>query len=307
MPFTPSVVTQQSSLKQSVWSAAQYTRAVLKLLRLHHWIKNFLVFVPVIFSSNFSHWEKNLQSIMAFFAFSFVASSVYILNDCVDAHLDRNHPVKRFRPLASRAIGFPFALFLFVILLSAGFFGSYFLLNPLVTVALIVYFCLNLLYSTVLKKYPPLDILTVGLFYLLRPFVGALAIGVFVSNWLIITTYCAALYLVTMKRASEVALWEQHGKKTRIALGAQTFHTLEMQAVMSMTIALVSYFLYASSFTGPFVFTAIPLIGLAFRLMLLKEKAIEKFETPEKLIFQDPTAALLFGLWGIGVLVYHFR
>ena len=175
----------------------------LKALRVYQWIKNFLVFVPMILASAFN--VNNLyESFIAFICISLSASAVYITNDIFDIESDRYHPRKRFRPIANGEISIPVAgvsaLLLFVvsaIVSSLNF--------PLIFLLLILgYILLNILYSSGLKKLNYIALFILSIFYTFRIFAGGIASSIEVSKWLIFFSIFFFLSLSTVKRLGEL-------------------------------------------------------------------------------------------------------
>jgi len=132
--------------------------AYLKLLRPKDWAKNLFLFIPVFFAGEFLNVSKLTSIIYGFIAFSFIASSIYIINDYKDVEDDRKHPVKRLRPIASGAVTPAAALFVCALLIIAGF-GVAWWIGIKFMFVLGIYFCINLGYSLGLKAIPILDII----------------------------------------------------------------------------------------------------------------------------------------------------
>ena len=147
--------------------------AYLKLLRPKDWAKNLFLFIPLFFSGALFQWELYPQLIAGFFAFSFVASAIYIVNDYRDIEDDRKHPVKRSRPLASGAVSKSLALVICGFLIIAGFAIAYFIKEKFLFV-LAIYFALNMAYSFGLKTIPILDTIIVAIGFVLRVKGGAM-------------------------------------------------------------------------------------------------------------------------------------
>ena len=126
-------------------------KTLIKLARVKHWLKNFLIFLPLIFSGSLTNLKLFALTLIAFFLFSFVSSVVYILNDINDIENDRKHPQKKNRPLASGAISIKYAyIFLIILLLISMIIGiaiSIKLNNLYVILIVLAYFILNILYS----------------------------------------------------------------------------------------------------------------------------------------------------------------
>ncbi|MBN7818454.1 UbiA family prenyltransferase [Bowmanella sp. Y57] len=188
------------------------TKVWAKQLRVHQWLKNLLVFVPVVVSGGFTDFNNVITIISAFLAFSFLASSTYILNDLLDLESDRVHKRKKNRPLAAGTIS-----------IKNGVFASLFLLSTSVLIAtylgynfslvLIAYLFLTLFYSFKIKQYIGMDVVALALLYTIRILAGAAAINVIVSFWLFAFSIFVFLSLALVKRCSEIQSMEAEGKQ----------------------------------------------------------------------------------------------
>jgi 4-hydroxybenzoate polyprenyltransferase len=178
-------------------------RTWAKLIRVHQWAKNALVFLPLLASHTF-HWHAVGQALLAAIAFSLCASSVYLLNDLVDLQDDRSHWSKRHRPLASGAIPLAHALLVMPALLAASMLVAAAVSLPFLGV-LVGYFALTTAYSFVLKRKMLIDVITLGGLYSVRVLGGAVAIDVIASKWLIAFSMCLFMSLALIKRYVELA------------------------------------------------------------------------------------------------------
>jgi 4-hydroxybenzoate polyprenyltransferase len=189
-----------------VWLNGADTRldwgAYLAELRPHHWAKNLLVFLPAFAAHDFSG-ETLRQSLLAFLALSLCASAGYFINDLIDLANDRNHPVKRLRPVASGRIPGVAAGIAAGLLLAAGLaFAA--AANAALLAVVAFYFVLSLTYTLLLKRRTFLDVVTLGLLYTLRIFAGAAATSIPVSPWLLAFSLFLFLSLAIVKRHVEL-------------------------------------------------------------------------------------------------------
>jgi 4-hydroxybenzoate polyprenyltransferase len=197
-----------------VWknTASSSLVSLLKAMRLQQWVKNFLVFVPLIAAHHYADLQRDVMALMAFVLFSLAASSVYLLNDLLDLQSDRHHIRKRNRPFASGALSPIIGWFLwpsiliFVAALSLAFMPFYF------TICLGVYFVLTVAYSFHLKQLAVFDVLTLAALYTLRIIAGAVAIDVAVSFWLLLFSMFIFFSLALIKRYSELKAARESGK-----------------------------------------------------------------------------------------------
>lgn len=177
-------------------------RTLIRLLRCHQWVKNVLVWVPVIAAHalGLTTWWIALW---AFVAFCLTSSSVYVLNDLLDMTHDRRHPTKRRRPLAAGEVPIPVAVALFFLLLIMGV-GLGWAVAPSFLGWLLVYVALTTLYSFYLKRLVVIDVVVLGLLYTLRIFAGAAAVAVVVSTWLFVFSLFLFMSLALLKRFTEL-------------------------------------------------------------------------------------------------------
>lgn len=276
--------------------------AWLKLLRPTHWIKNGLVFVPLVFSFNILDTWAVLASFIAFFSFSLMASTIYVLNDYVDIDRDRVHPTKKNRPLASGKISKPMGLIM--ALICAVLSIAMALQLPLMfLVVLIIYTVLNLSYSLYLKHIVIIDLLIVAACYLLRVYAGAKAIGVPITSWLLFITFFLALFIISGKRFSEIS---HHGAHSRPVLAEYTADFLATIMNISATGVIVFYALYTTTKNFLFGYSIIFIIFALFRILYWTQVK-KSAEEPEKLFVKDPWLAATVVLWAIlsGVTLYY--
>ena len=180
-------------------------RAAIEALRPKQWLKNSFVFAPLLFGKAFLNPPKVLAALLAFALFSAMASSVYILNDLLDAPRDRQHPTKKNRPIASGRLNARVAAILGAVL-AAGALGVAFWRMPDFAALLLVYALINVGYSLGLKHVVILDIFAIAVGFVLRVFGGALAIDVEPSRWLLTCTIFLSLFLAACKRRGELTL-----------------------------------------------------------------------------------------------------
>ena len=175
----------------------------LKLIRIYQWVKNLLLFLPIITSHAFMELNNIKLVIIAFFAFGLIASAGYIGNDIMDLNADRKHPRKKNRALASGKVSISTALVLSALFLFGGLTIA-FLLNIQFFFILLVYFILSITYSVVLKKYVLYDVFLLALFYTIRVLAGGVVTGIPISFWLISFSIFIFLSLSFVKRYSEI-------------------------------------------------------------------------------------------------------
>ncbi len=176
----------------------------LRALRVHQYVKNSLILVPIITAHQFSYAAVT-SALIAFVAFSLCASAVYIVNDLIDIESDRRHPTKRNRPLASGAINPWHAKALVPALLVAAL-ACAMTVSVKFALVLLAYLFLTTAYSVSLKRKMLVDVVVLGMLYTTRVIAGAVAISVVMSAWLLAFSMFLFLSLALMKRYSELAL-----------------------------------------------------------------------------------------------------
>lgn len=181
-------------------------RTWLRGLRVHQWVKNVLLFLPLLASHRFVEPGLWGLGVLAFLALSLCASSVYVLNDLMDLESDRLHPTKRRRPFAAGRISIPSALASVPLLLTAAIGGSLFLLPPIFTACLVAYVAVNLVYTSWLKKVAIADVVFLACLYSLRVLAGGFALGIVVSPWLLGFSLFFFLNLAFLKRYADLRL-----------------------------------------------------------------------------------------------------
>jgi 4-hydroxybenzoate polyprenyltransferase/phosphoserine phosphatase len=184
-------------------NAIDRTRAWIKLLRVHQWAKNALVFVPLMTARRFDLLAF-AEAIGAFFAFSLAASAMYILNDVIDLDADRKHPSKKHRPLAAGSVPIGTAMVLIPALLVIAFIGAL-AIAPSLAAALLAYVMLTTAYTFLLKRKMLVDVLTLASLYTIRVVGGAAAISVPLSEWLLGFSIFIFTALALIKRYVELA------------------------------------------------------------------------------------------------------
>jgi 4-hydroxybenzoate polyprenyltransferase len=187
-----------------------------KSLRLHQWLKNALIFVPLLAGHFLGDLHRVFLSLMAFVAFGMCASSVYLLNDLLDLEDDRHHPVKRRRPLASGAMPLLTGMAITPVLLFGAIAISLLLLPWRFGAVLTCYYVLTLAYSIVLKRRVMVDVVVLAALYTARIVAGTAAIAAHLTFWLLAFSMFIFLSLALVKRYAELHSMKQRGlMKTR--------------------------------------------------------------------------------------------
>jgi 4-hydroxybenzoate polyprenyltransferase len=220
-------------------------RAVAKALRPQEWIKNLLVFAGLLFSGKFTDPSAVADASVTFLAFCAVASAGYLINDAHDAELDRQHPTKRFRPIAAGELSPRTAIAIAVVLLIAGLAGALAIEGPLVAGLVAAYGAGTTLYSYVLKTEVILDVMTIAGLFVLRVLAGAVAVGADASAYLLLTTGMVALFLGFTKRRQEANSELHAGTSSRPVLEHYSIPFLDQMVAMVTASTVMSYAIYA--------------------------------------------------------------
>ncbi len=230
------------------------TRASLLLIargmRPRQWIKNLLVFMAPAAAGVLGDWHTALRVTAAFFVFCLVASGTYLVNDVIDADSDRYHPIKRHRPVASGALRPGVAAgsgaSLIVMAVAAALF-----VGPWgFAIVVATYAALSVAYSLRLKREPVMELAVVAACFVLRAVAGGVVAHVHLSNWFLVFTSFAALFLVTGKRCAEHARLGHDRGVHRLVLDQYTESFLKSTLTISATVTVASYCLWAFERTG---------------------------------------------------------
>lgn len=282
-------------------------RPLLVSLRPLQWAKNLFVLAPLVFGHKLGDPEAVGQALLALVAFCCAASTIYLINDIRDREEDRNHPLKRLRPLAAGTLAVPVAIATAVVLGTAAF-AIGLLLGRGFLAALGVYMILSLLYTHWFKHMVILDVMCISLGFVLRVLAGAAATNVEVSRWLFLCTIFLALFLAFSKRRHEITLLAGAASGQRKVLDHYNPAFLDQMINVVTASAVVSYALYSVSpetvakyNTQDLVYT-IPLVlyGIFRYLYLMYQSPGER--NPTEAILRDPPFLINMVLWGLAVV-----
>jgi 4-hydroxybenzoate polyprenyltransferase and related prenyltransferases len=207
---TAEIIRQEVYVEREFQKDSEGCSLWLRALRVHQWLKNLLLFVPLLTAFSFFDFDKLTFMAMAFMAFSFAASATYMVNDLWDLENDRAHPRKRLRPFASARLPILNGLVVATGALILAIFLAFSVSNGFLTM-LLLYLVLTSAYSWVLKEYVLIDVLMLSLLYTLRIVAGSAAIGITTSSWLLAFSVFIFLSLALVKRCAELVSLEQNG------------------------------------------------------------------------------------------------
>ena len=271
-------------------------KSYLKLMRLHHYLKNLLLFVPLLCSGQFFELHRFLSGCVAFIAFSMITSVVYIFNDIKDKENDMNHPVKCNRPIAAGEVSVKGALCLAAALFIIAFLCNLVVFNSLSTILLVFYLLINISYSFGLKTIPILDVAILVSGFLLRILYGTIVTNIVISNWLYLTVITLAFYFSLGKRRNE--LKNIKTAETRKVLNKYTISFLDRNMYMCLTLANVFYALWSMDKntinlynTNYLIFTVPVVLIITMRYSFLIEG--ESDGDPIEVLIQDKTLLCL--------------
>lgn len=214
-------------------------KSYFKLMRVHHYFKNLLVFIPLVFSGQFYDASKILSAVYAFIIFSLLSSVVYIINDIRDVHKDRLHSEKRNRPIASGAVSIRAAWMLVGVLITVIAVLCVLCLNSVYPALLLAaYLLLNIGYSFGLKNLPIVDIIILVSGYLLRLLFGAAVTDITISKWLYLTAIGASFYMGFGKRRNE--LQSENGTRKVLQFYNKGFLDKNMYMCLGLTVMFYS-------------------------------------------------------------------
>jgi len=281
--------------------------AIIRSLRPGQWAKNVLIFAPLIFAQQALERQALLRSLAAFAIFCLASGAVYLVNDLLDRASDREHPLKRRRPIASGALS-PSAAAAAAALAGAAALLAAALLDRRLALILGGYLFVNLAYSRVLKHLVILDVMTIASGFVLRVVAGGVAAGVALSSWLLLCTSLLALFLGFGKRRHELVLLEGSASSHRPILSEYSPYFLDQLIAVVTTSTLVTYALYTMDplvrqklgttylpLTIPFV-----LYGIFRYLYLVHQK--QEGGDPSQIVFGDRPLLVDIVLWGATVL-----
>lgn len=250
----------------------------LKLMRVKHYIKNGLIFLPLVFSGMFFNTRLLVETSLGFLSFCFLSSTIYILNDIRDVENDQNHPTKCKRPIACGAVSIQASSVLAFILFSLSMICN-FIIGPINYAAwgiLALYFIINCSYSLGLKNIPILDIALLVSGFLLRTLYGAIITDIRISNWLYLTVVSVSFYLGLGKRRNE--LMHISSLTTRGVLQYYNRDFFDKNMYQCLTLAVVFYSLWTVDPTtmqhigsGNLIWTVPFVIILCMRYSLIVE------------------------------------
>ncbi len=268
------------------------------------------IFLPIFFAGKLLDIDLLIRTIISFFAFSFIASSIYVINDYVDIESDKQHPVKKHRPLASGKIKKNQVVGTFFLLFFLAYFLCFLLHSWSITIIISIYFIMNLAYNFKLKHMAIIDVVIIAIGFLLRVFVGGQATNLPISIWAILLTFFLALIMGFGKRRGELINIEITGK-TRKALDGYNLQFTNTAITVISSCAIVCYIMYTldpvvkKNLHSDVVYTIIfVVIGILRYLQLTF--VYNKTESPVKVVYKDLFLQIDILLWILMIFVLKY-
>jgi 4-hydroxybenzoate polyprenyltransferase len=255
-------------------------RAAIKTGRPQEWIKNVFVFAGLLFSGKFDHPHDVLAAVLTFVAFCAISSAGYYVNDLVDVELDRQHPKKRFRPLAAGELSEGAAKTIAPLLAAFAIALAFAAVNWQVGLMVVGYGAAQLAYSFGLKQVVIVDVMTLAGLFILRVAAGAVAVDAHASEWLLLCTGMIALFLGFTKRRQEAVSELHQGSSSRPVLEHYSLPFLDQMVALVTTGTVITYSIYAvnSPIIGNKMMWTIPPVvyGIFRYLYLIYDRADDR-------------------------------
>jgi decaprenyl-phosphate phosphoribosyltransferase len=284
---------------------------VIKAMRPRQWLKNVLVLAAPVAALGgnvrYDYREVALKVLIAFVAMSLAASSIYLVNDARDVEADRQHPTKRFRPIAAGVVPEWLAYTLAVVLAVAAL-GISWLATLNLTLVVAIYLVIQLAYCFGLKHQAVLDICIVSSGFLIRAIAGGVAANIPLSQWFLLVMAFGSLFMAAGKRYAEMQLAERTGAKIRKSLESYTSTYLRFVWTLSATAMVVCYSLWAFERDGAnaswYAVTIVPITIAMLRYAVDVDGGLAG--EPEEIALKDRVLQLLFLAWigTIGAAVF---
>lgn len=284
---------------------------ILKIIRPTHWMKNVFVFLPMFFGGYLFDSDAIFSSSLAFIAFSLMASAVYCLNDIIDVEADRQHPVKKLRPIASGKVSIGEACMIMVVLIALSL-GVAAFANVDLVIIVGCYLLMEIAYCFKLKQYAIIDVCILALGFVFRLMAGGLATGIELSHWLVMMTFLLTLFLALAKRRDDVLMMNVTGKAPRKNTERYNLTFVNQAITINVAVAIVCYIMYTVSpeVVERFNTRYLYLTSLFCILGLLRYMQIafvdEKSGDPTKVMAHDHFLQLIVMAWAaaFAVIIY---
>ena len=285
----------------------------IQLTRPQQWLKNVFVMIPMFFGGSLLDTGDIKASLTTFFAFSFIASSIYCFNDIVDVEADRRHPVKCKRPIASGAISMVQARLLMLFMLVCSL-ATLLLLDTMthtltVGAVLVIYYVMNLLYCSKLKQYAIVDVCIIAFGFVLRVLAGSYATDIVPSKWLVLMTFLLTLFLSFSKRRDDVLRMNETGEAPRKNTTRYNLTFINQAITITASVTLVCYIMYTvspevvSRFHSDLLYLTSVFVLLGLLRYIQLTVVDQKSGDPTKMMLTDRFTQCVVLMWAMAFLV----
>lgn len=303
-------MTQESTPNES--NRGRWWLEVLRTMRPHQWVKNLFVLAPLFFARQYAEPEALAAGLVAALLFCLTAGTVYLFNDIADRHQDRKHPTKRHRPIASGRLSVSTARYA-AWAAGATSLGVAAIVDGWLAAVLGGYLVMNLAYSRVLKEWAFVDVGIIATGFVLRVLAGSVAVGVMLSEWLVLCTFLLACFLGLGKRCHELIL-RRAGAVDETRRGWSDYRPEQIEAALffvgGLTVAAYTIYTLTASlpdqplrtrhtpFNHPLLPVTVPLVvlGLARFYQLVQRQTPA---SPTETMLRDPVVLATGAVWGL--------
>ena len=286
-------------------------RNLILLLRPQQWVKNVFIFLPLFFHGDLTNVSMLVKAVIAFFCYSFAASSIYCFNDIYDVEADRKHPKKCKRPIASGAVSIPKAYCLMAVMFVLSLALAYFSLGDTgmsVIGVICFYYLMNIAYCVKLKQIALVDVFIIAVGFVLRVVLGGIVNSIELSQWIVLMTFLLALFLAFAKRRDDVVLYQETGVLPRKNVNRYNLDFMNQAITIVATITLVAYVMYTVSdevmqrFGSRYIyFTTVFVLAGVLRYLQLTIVDV-KSGSPTKVLMKDRFVQLCIAGWVVSFL-----
>lgn len=285
---------------------------ILKILRLHQWVKNTFIFIPLFFGGSLFDMADWTSSLVAFVAFSFAASAIYSINDIVDVEADKKHPKKCKRPIAAGLVSKRQASLLAIILAIAALALPFLLNNWMLSVVIALYLAMNLCYCIRLKHYAIIDVCIVAMGFVMRIVAGGVATDIVLSRWIVMMTFLLTLFLSFAKRRDDVLIMNETGMAPRKNTSRYNLTFINQAITITGGVMLVCYIMYTVSpevierFNSPNLYMTSFFVILGLLRYIQLTVVDERSGEPTRLVLSDRLIQLIIAGWIISfaIIIY---
>ncbi len=274
------------------------------LFRVKQYIKNLLIFVPVIFALKANNIYLLYKCFFLFISFSLIASTIYIFNDICDIKKDSLHKEKKNRPIASGKIPIKTTLYYIPVFLIVGFILA-FIVSFYAAILIFIYFLLNIAYSLRFKHYALVDISIISIGFLIRLFVGGISTNTHITEWLVIITLALSLFISLAKRRDDVIKFNSSGFECRSVVKSYNLEFINCAMSFMASITVLCYIMYTinvdtiNKFNSKYIYLTSIFVILGFLRYFQITFVQQKSGNPVNLLYRDKPLLMICSLWFI--------